>query len=57
MTLSRVVVDVGQAFDYGMVYVALSRCISLAGLWLSSHISPGVVKAHPAVLEFSSATM
>ena len=35
MTLSRCEVMVANAFEAGQVYVALSRCASLAGLWLS----------------------
>jgi len=35
MTLSRAEVEVDDAFDDGQVYVALSRCVSLDGLWVS----------------------
>jgi len=53
MTLSRAEVMLHDAFDYGQVYVALSRVTSLAGLWLrGGHITQAVVKAHPAVLAF-----
>ena len=53
MTLSRVEVEVGNAFDFGQVYVALSRCVSLAGLWTSGpKVTPEVIKAHADVIEF-----
>jgi hypothetical protein len=44
-----------NTFDFGQVYVALSRVKSLAGLWLSKPILPHTIKAHPHVLKFYSA--
>lgn len=41
-----------NTFDYGQVYVALSRVKSLAGLWLSKPIQARTIKAHPEVLKF-----
>ncbi len=53
MTLSRAELQLADAFDYGQVYVALSRVTSLQGLWISGqNVSQAVVKAHPAVLAF-----
>jgi len=53
MTLSRAEIRVSNAFDYGQVYVALSRCVSLDGLWMTgSSLSNRAVKAHPKVKEF-----
>merc|ERR1711957_6949 len=52
-TLTRAEVQLADAFDYGQVYVALSRVTCLAGLWLCGRKLTGqVVKAHPQVLAF-----
>ena len=46
-------VQLGNAFDYGQVYVALSRVVSLTGLYVQGReITQSVVKAHPDVLRF-----
>jgi ATP-dependent exoDNAse (exonuclease V) alpha subunit len=56
MTLSRAELQLGDAFACGQVYVALSRVVSLAGLWLSGGaLKPDAVKAHAAVVEFYAA--
>ncbi len=53
MSLTRAELMLADAFDFGQVYVALSRVTSLAGLWVrGAGIDQGVVKAHPAVLAF-----
>ena len=55
MTISRAIVEAGDAFDYGQVYVALSRVTSLAGLWIRGpRVAQRAVKAHPDVLSFYS---
>ena len=38
LTFDKVIVDAGQAFAHGQVYVALSRCTSLEGLVLKTKI-------------------
>jgi hypothetical protein len=38
LTFDKVIVDAGQAFAHGQVYVALSRCTSLEGLVLKPRI-------------------
>lgn len=38
LTFDKVIVDAGQAFAHGQVYVALSRCTSLQGLVLKTRI-------------------
>ena len=42
-----------DAFEVGQVYVAISRCVSTEGLWISGgRITDRAVKAHPEVLAF-----
>ena len=38
LTFNKLIVDAGQAFAHGQVYVALSRCTSLEGLVLKTRI-------------------
>ena len=53
MSLSRAELMLADAFDFGQVYVALSRVTSLEGLWVrGGRITQHVVKAHPSVLAF-----
>ncbi|KAL3683052.1 hypothetical protein R1sor_001074 [Riccia sorocarpa] len=51
MTLDRVETDLSRAFDYGMVYVALSRVKSLQGLRLIG-FDPSKIRVHPKVAHF-----
>jgi hypothetical protein len=53
LTFDKVVVDAGEAFAAGQVYVALSRCTNLDGLVLKSRIRPGSLFTDPRVVEFS----
>lgn len=48
LTFDKVIVDAGQAFAHGQVYVALSRCTSLEGLVLKTPIA-----SHALVNDFS----
>jgi ATP-dependent DNA helicase PIF1 len=53
MTIERAELQLDDAFDYGQVYVALSRITSLDGLWVrGGRITQSVVKAHPKVKAF-----
>lgn len=54
MTFDRVVADIGNSFEIGQVYVALSRCTSLEGLVLSSKIKPKSIITDSKVMEFSN---
>lgn len=51
MTLDKVEMDLKSAFDYGMVYVALSRSCSLEGMRLLS-FDKRKIKASPEAIDF-----
>ena len=53
LTFDRAVIDVGQAFAPGQVYVALSRLRSLDGLILKTRIEPSVISNDTVVVNFS----
>ena len=52
-TFEKVIADLGNAFDHGQVYVALSRCTKLSGLVLKSRITRDVIKTDNRALEFA----
>ena len=52
LTFDRVVIDAADAFAFGQVYVALSRCRTLEGLTLSTPLSAGVAFDNAAVHRF-----
>ena len=51
-TLTRAVLDIGRAFDWGQVYVALSRVTGMDGLWLKTPIQKSIIKVNPLVAEY-----
>jgi hypothetical protein len=53
LTFDKAVIDAGQSFAAGQVYVALSRCTSLEGLVLHSKIFPHAIATDKRVLEFA----
>lgn len=53
LTFSKAIIDVGQAFAPGQVYVALSRLRSLDGLILRTRIDPSVVSSDKEVVAFT----
>ncbi|MEM6268223.1 MAG: AAA family ATPase [Bacteroidota bacterium] len=53
LTFDRVIADLGQAFEDGQVYVALSRCTSFAGLSLTRTIPAEAIRVNPDVRWFS----
>jgi len=55
-TLDKVRIDLGTgAFDYGQVYVALSRCRSLEDIYLNKPIRPNDIKCDPMIKRFYAA--
>ncbi len=54
LTFDKVIIDAGAAFSPGQVYVALSRCTSLAGVTLLSEIAPHSLLNDKRVVQFSS---
>ncbi|HEY0739922.1 MAG TPA: helix-turn-helix domain-containing protein [Chryseosolibacter sp.] len=54
LTFENAIIDAGDSFAPGQVYVALSRCVSLEGLILHSRIDPECISTHDAVIEFSN---
>ncbi len=53
LTFDKAVIDVGQAFAPGQVYVALSRLRSLDGLQLLRRLQPNVISSDAEVMRFS----
>ena len=53
LTFSKAIIDVGNAFAPGQVYVALSRLRSLGGLILRTRIDPSVVSSDADVVAFT----
>ena len=54
LTFDHVIIDASEAFAFGQVYVALSRCTSLEGIVLSSPITAYGIKRDAAVEDFSA---
>ena len=57
MTFEKAIIDAGDSFAPGQVYVALSRLTSLDGLILFSRIHPQAISTDARVLEFSKNEM
>ena len=53
LTFDRAIIDVGQAFAPGQVYVALSRLRSLEGLVLRTRVQMDVIYSDAKVVEFT----
>lgn len=53
LTFEKAIIDAGEAFAAGQVYVALSRCTSLEGMVLQSRVRPGSIANDPRIVEFS----
>jgi len=57
LTFTKAIIDAGDSFAPGQVYVALSRLTSLEGLVLFSRIHPQVISTDKRVLDFSKNEM
>lgn len=53
LTFDHCIINAGQAFSFGQVYVALSRCRTLEGMVLSTQISNHVVMSDPSIIDFN----
>jgi len=51
LTFEKVMIDAGAAFSSGQVYVALSRCTSLAGIVLLSKIAASAIHSNENVIK------
>jgi hypothetical protein len=51
LTFNKAVIDAGEAFASGQVYVALSRCTNLEGMVLHSKINPNSIENDRQILE------
>lgn len=51
LTFDKVLIDAAAAFSSGQVYVALSRCASIAGLVLLSKIPPEAIYSNTDVIQ------
>jgi hypothetical protein len=54
LTFEKAIIDVGQAFAPGQVYVALSRLTGLEGLILRTRINPATISSDGEVVSFST---
>ena len=53
LTFENVSADLNSCFDAGQVYVALSRCRRLSGLYLKEPLKKEVIKINQQVVDFS----
>jgi GTPase SAR1 family protein len=54
LTFEKAIIDAGQAFAPGQVYVALSRCTSLSGIILLSKITANSLSVDKRIVEYSA---
>ena len=53
LTFEHAIIDAGESFAAGQVYVALSRCTSLQGVVLHSRISSRSIHSDPRIYDFN----
>lgn len=56
LTFDKLIIDAGQSFTLGQVYVALSRCRTLEGIYLKSKITPEVIFSDGKISQFYDCT-
>ena len=54
LTFEKAIIDAGDAFAPGQVYVALSRCTSLSGMVLQSKVRPSSLHSDSRIVAFSN---
>ena len=54
LTFDKAIIDAGDAFAPGQVYVALSRCRTLEGIVLKSKINESSIRNEASILNFST---
>ena len=54
LTFDKAIIDAGDAFAPGQVYVALSRCRTLEGIVLKSKINESSIRNETSILNFTS---
>src|SRR5204863_9695600 len=52
LTFEKAIIDAGNAFDSGQVYVALSRCTNLEGMVLQSRIRSNSLHIDERIVQF-----
>lgn len=57
LTFEKAVIDAGDAFAPGQVYVALSRCRSLEGIVLKSRINPHTIENDRQIIDYEKNKM
>ncbi|MCW3119917.1 MAG: family ATPase [Chitinophagaceae bacterium] len=56
LTFEKAIIDAGDAFAPGQVYVALSRCTNLDGMILQSRVRSAGILSDPRIVEFSQSS-
>lgn len=56
LTFEKAIIDAGEAFAPGQVYVALSRCTNLEGMVLQSRIRPSSLGTDKRIVQFSQSS-
>lgn len=53
LTFDKAVIDAGYAFAAGQVYVALSRCTNIHGMFLMTPITPAAIMSDVRIVDFT----